>query len=411
MGYRFFLSYSRAQTQRHEIEEFFTKLSDSLGEILPRDGGRAGFYDGDIEPASDWGDVIATALGESRAMVCLLSEQYLDSPYCRKELSAFLTRIRAQGKRPADLIIPVTWTPMSRRLHPILAALQDGHRSYPDEYREKGVARLGRQNRYADEYVEIIEKIASVIKDNTNRILLGDSAVASLADTIDLIRPDTPDDELGPIGPKNPKFIFIAAHPTELPDTRVERQAYSNDGSYWWCPYQPPLSQAIGPVATEVTLQENLRFGEIDATSPTLLAKITLAATKNTPVAVLVDPWSLTVDRYRDIVRSIKDLAAGTPQVENRCSVFVSWNNEDPDTRVCAVPLEGHVTLALQVVGRMPLKYFYGRIDTLVEFRQKLVDTFRHMNFKTLDAATEPLPDVPAGGPPPTLTAVPGAGA
>ena len=407
MGYRFFLSYARVQAQRHEVEEFFTKLSDSLGEILPRNGGTPGFYDRDIEPGSDWGDKISTALGESRSMVCLLSEQYLDSSYCRKELSAFLARIKAQGKRAADLIIPVTWTPTTRQLHPILAALQNDHRSYPDEYREKGLARLSRQSRYEDMYVEIVEKLASIIKGNTDRIMLGDSVVPSLANTTDVLRPDAPDDELGPVGPKNPKFIFIAAHPTELPELKVERQGYSIDGSYWWCPYLPPHSQPIGPVVNEVTLQAKLRFGELQV-GPSLIGKISLAASKNTPVAVLVDPWSLTLDCYRDIVRSIKELAAEIPQVENRCSMFVSWNDDDPDTRVSAGSLAGHVNTALQVEGRQPLKYFFGRIDNLADFRQKLCDTFTNMNLKALDGATEPLPDVPAGAPPPTISGVSG---
>ncbi|MFL6245455.1 MAG: TIR domain-containing protein [Thermoanaerobaculia bacterium] len=407
MGYRFFLSYKRITSQRHEVEQFFTKLSDSLGEILPQDGSEPGFYDGDIEPASDWGDRISGALSESRAIVCLLSEQYLESSYCRKELSAFLTRLRQQGKRPADLVIPITWTPISRPLHPLLAALQDGYRSYPDEYREKGLARLGRQNRYADSYTEIVETLASVIRNNTNRIMLADSPVPSFAETIDEIRPDALDEELGPVGPKNPRFIFIAAHPTELPELKVERQGYSQDGSYWWCPYQPPDTQPIGPAVNEMVLQENLRFFEIHATSgPMLMRKISLAAAKNTPVAILVDPWSLTVDRYRDLVRTIKELAIEEPQVENRCGVFVSWNERDPDTQVNKVPLLGWVTSALQVDGRKPLKYCFERIEDLADFRQKLFDTFRTMNLKALDV-TGPLPDVPLGEPAPTLSAVP----
>ena len=407
MGYRFFLSYKRITENRHEVEAFFNRLSGSLAEILPQDGSTPGFYDGDIEPASDWGATISSALGQSRAIVCLLSEQYLGSEYCRKELSAFLLRLQNQKKRPKDLIIPVTWTPISQPLHPLLAALQDDYRSYPTEYRERGLARLGRQNRYADAYTEIVEKLASVIRDNTNRILLADSEVPPFANTIDLIRPETPDEELGEIGPKNPRFVFIAAHPTELPDMRAERRPYSHDGSYWWCPYQPPHPQAIGPAVNEMVLQENLRFFEIQATSPRLIQKIERAASKNTPVAVLVDPWSLTIDRYKDLVKSIRDLAVEQSGVENRCGVFVSWNAQDPDTQVNELPLHTHVTTTLHVQERQPLKYCYERIGDLAELRLKLFDAFRNMNLKALDAATEPLPDLPSSEPAPTLSVVP----
>src|SRR5438270_540670 len=413
MGYRFFLSYAHVRSQRDEVEDFFDKLNDYVTELLPRDTGSAGFFDREMEPGAQWGEAILTALRTSRTMVVLVTEQYLDSPYCGRELGAFKARADASPHHAADLIIPVTWTPVSRPLPLVLTALQDpmGNRAFPPEYAERGLARLSRQKKYEDAYTEVVERLADIIFRNSDR-LLDSPSIPPLQQTVNVLRPGDPVDGLGQLGPKNAKFVYIAAHPMELPPRKEARQAYGEEGGYWWCPFQPPEERWVGLVANEVVAQERLRYFEIPATSPDLLARIELAARSNTPVAILVDPWTLTVDRYNDIVNGIAALARETPEVEESCGVFVSWNNLDVDTQREGAALENHVNAALSLPGMKPPRHFHKQINDIGTFRTTLVDAFRTMKLRGLDNASASPAGIPdGGGPPPVLNAVRGGGA
>lgn len=410
MTYQFFLSYAHVDAQRVEVKNLFDKLTGFVTERLGRDQGQAGFIDQEIAPALEWGPAILAGLRTARSMICLLSEQYIDSDYSGRELGAFKARVDAMGYQGGGLIIPVLWTPITRPLPEVLAALQID-RSLPQSYLEKGLAYLSRLSKYQDDFIEVVYSLAAVVKKQTEASPLPESVtIPTLRQTVNVIRPNKPVGDLGPLGPKNPKFVYIAADPKDLPPQRVDRAAYGGEGGYWWCPYNPPESRAVGAMVNEAVLQANLRYGELPAEAPTLLNDIELAARNNTPVAILIDPWSLTVEWCRNLVREIATLAQASPAVSESCGLFVSWNEGDADTHREELLLRKYIEATFNFQGARPPKYFYPRIETIGGFRKLLDETLKSITLRAMDAITQRPPAAPAGGAPPTLSTVSGSG-
>jgi FxsC-like protein len=412
MAFQFFLSYAHVDAQRGEVKSFFDKLTGFVAELLPRDEGQVGFIDQQIAPALEWGPTILGGLRTARSMVCLLSEQYLDSDYSGRELAAFKRRVDELGYGGAGLILPVLWTPMARQLPNVLSALQTHDAELPQSYRDKGLAYLSRLRKYEDDVIEVIYRLAQLIAARTKASVLPESTmIPPLRHMPNLLRPDRPVGDLGPLGPKNPKFVFIAAHPNDLPPQRADRAAYGGEGGYWWCPYNPPESRAVGALVNEVVLQANLRYGELPAEAPNLLNDIELAAQNNTPVAIVIDPWSLTVNWCSQLVHDIVAMATTTPAVSESCGLFVSWNDDDPDTQREALLLNRQFEAIFNFQAGRPPKYFYPRVDSMGGFRRLLDETIKNITLRAMDAMTQRPPSAPAGGAAPTLSTVEGSGA
>jgi hypothetical protein len=112
MAYRWdvFLSYRRCDLWPEWVRDHFLPLlTHYLGEELGRDA--RVFVDTDvIETGSAWPLRLAEGLSESRAMVCLWSKQYFNSPWCLAELAHMRARETACGfatpANPECLIVP-----------------------------------------------------------------------------------------------------------------------------------------------------------------------------------------------------------------------------------------------------------------------------------------------------------------
>lgn len=397
MGYRFFVSYARADPRENEeIEEFVDDLSAEVVGAVGRNGGEPAFFDRHIEPARDWSEAILNGLCTSKALICLISESYVASNYCGREFSAFSQRLKQANALAADLIIPVIWRVVSRELPPPLAALQNDHIDFPRTYKELGLVRLKRKSRYHDDYMDVVEKLADVIVKNTTRSWIADTnKLPPLLQTPNAFQPGDAVPTVGPIGPKNAKFVYVVAAPHELPPQKEARAAYGDEGGYWWCPYQPPEELSIGAVATDAALQSQTRYGEL-APSDDLPSLVEVAARNNTPVAILVDPWSLMLEKYERLARSLRALAAESPVVDESCGVFVSWNSLDADTGKLRQRLEDAVRMAFTPEAGKTPRYYFPRLETLTDFRDQLVTTLREIKMRIMEK-TDPARAVGSG--------------
>lgn len=393
VAYQFFLSYARVQGQSTDVSEFFNDLADAVRAQMARDGGEAGFLDTTMEIGSDWRDTIATALRTCKSMICLLSEQYIDSDYCGREFAALSKRLAGLGiaVETSGLIIPVRWTLFDRKLPAVLGALQNDNRGFPSEYEEHGLQRLRRFNQYHDQYLQSVYKLADTIIATTRTRLIPDAVeILSLRQTPNAFRPgQAVTTDLGPLGPKNAKFVYVAAHPDELPPSRLERSAYNDEGGWWWCPYLPPEQQTIGDVANDAAREVRMRPGDLP-TSRELATNLAIAIRNNTPVAIFVDPWTLTLERYDRFVRDVCQLLK---DVEGDYGAFVTWNEADTDTAAQQRMLQAQVEVSF--TPHRPTEFYFPSIRTLPELRERIIEYLRGARARIMERG--PVRQVQAG--------------
>jgi FxsC-like protein len=384
MSYRFFLSYAREKTQQKDVEDFFDDLVAEVAPQLPR-GEAPGFLDRDsIEPSTDWSGSILEGLRTCKVLVCVTSEAYIDSDYCGRELEAFRARIAAAGRADANLIIVVRWAPNRRKLPALIEKLQYDHRSLPDLYASKGLLRLKRQQDPG--YRTVVQNIADLIVERSAADPLDDATVLpSLHDTPHPFRDPATDAPSRTVGPKNAKFVYIAANAAELRSMRSQCDAYGDEG-YFWCPFRPPTEETVGKTAFAVAADMGLRPAEI-AVGPDLLMHLRDASDSNTPVAIVVDPWSLGIRKYYDIGRDVDGYNSPT------CAVFVPWNPDDGETT------EKQEHLLSLVRRTFPARsvtsnetYYHERVSSIADLRERLRNVIQQMRFFTLTDGASPRP-------------------
>ncbi|MEA2413655.1 MAG: hypothetical protein QOI58_312 [Thermoanaerobaculia bacterium] len=400
MAFRFFLSYARIPAQRDEVEEFFNDLQDAVAVAIGRDGGDPGYFDSpapkkgeedkrafidvEIEAGRMWRTDIEDAIRTSKSMVALLSADYVNSDYCGREFAAFGNRLkRAKVNRPAsDLFIPVRWSDV-KSMPDALAEFQNDNSGYPRSYQEYGLLKLKKRQMYADDYHEVVETLAKMIASRTAGLIPDANAIPALQDTPNAFRLSSGVPEVGPLGPKNAKFVYIVAEPRELENVRKGREGYDKDGGYFWCPYHPPEKPSIGEVVGAVAQEMKVRPWELVITSASdLLTKIETAITNKSPVAVLIDPWSLSINRYDSLVRAIGKFAAEHPEISEAAGTFVPWNKADRETQDSLAALEQQVDVTF-ADGRP--KYHYPRIGALLDLRSALIEFLQAIRFKVFE--------------------------
>ncbi len=379
MAFRFFISYAHDDTQKEDVEEFFDDLVSEVSALLDRGEG-IGFLDHDtIEQSSAWGEAISDALRTCKVLVCLTSERYIGSDYCGKELEAFRARVVAEKKEKANLIIAVRWAPNLRNLPPLLEPLQYDRRGLPDLYATKGLLRLKRLRDPG--YLVVVQSLADLIVERSNAEPLPEaSTLPSLSDT-----PNAFSDPAGPAvrstGPKNAKFVYLAASSNELRAMRNSCDAYGDNG-YFWCPFCPPADETVGTTAYSVANAMKLRPDEIQP-GPDLLRELQAASDSNTPVAVVVDPWSLEIKKYYDHGRSIDSFNSPT------CAVFVPWNPYDVEMKEREVQLLTLVRKTFRArIATSKETYYQERVSSIAEFRDRLRDAIHQMRFQIWNDGT-----------------------
>jgi FxsC-like protein len=405
MAYRFFLSYARAdEGENAEVMEFVDYLKSEVAAAIGRDDGeKTAFIDGDIEPARDWSRDISEGLRTSKSLVCLMTPSYIDSVYCGREFAAFQQRLATAGALDQGLIIPVIWRPVKRELPTVLTKLQYDHPDLPRAYREEGLRQMKRVSRFHDDYHITVTRLAELIAGNTRASLLAEAeSITSLPHTPNAFRPGDAVEGIGAVGPKSAKFVFLVPHPVELPPQKKDRGAYDDEGGYWWRAYQPPEEQPIGVVANSAAVEVHAMYDHMPATDD-LADKLEIAAKNNTMIAVVVDPWALTLEKYDRLARAVRDKTQSSPAVRDACGVFVSWNNSDQETGAARAQLEEYVRAAF--VGTRPLQYFF-HLDTVADFRKQLVETLTAIKLRIVEKGRVGRPTQP--GPPLHSLNVPG---
>lgn len=351
-AYTFFFSYARADCDEY-LDRFFKDLSGRIRQQLGLGREKkVGFFDQpEIELGTDWLEELNGELQSCPVLVSLYSPAYFRSPYCGKEWEVFRRRRELyvnlqrqagnQDVRLPPVIKPVIWVPlMENQQAPDAVSGPQYFMGDPmEDHNRVGLLRMRRQHRnFEDSYELFIDRLKKEIIDVAREVELPrlvnfegldkmESAfhpatpVPAGAASITSIPPGTTHKK----GPMFVRFVFIAGDPDQFPKGARAREFYLQSGGREWMPYYPEYSSPIMLQAQRVAadleiLSDELHFSE------NLAEEVRQAERDGSMVIVFVDSWTAELTPYRQTLSSFDE------KHYFNCSIFVPWNEKDPQT-------------------------------------------------------------------------------
>jgi FxsC-like protein len=343
----FFLSYARLDRDTDPFEcikRFYEDLDRAIRRKKVIKAGTAGFFDGTgIQAGDQWPQALASALSNCRVLVCLYSSAYFNSEYCGKELAVFNSRIdNYLNAAPANttlprLILPVLLDP-PHGLGNIPEPLSDTQYvddGYPEIYREEGLAYLLKRNKpeLKDAYQDFLDEVEKKLLTMSALTL---PSLQSLPDikTVQsaFARPTVSNGSAGAAstssddsGPRYADFIYVAGKSEEIQPLGRSVANYGTEGELDWKPYLPDSPDEIGLLAQSAATREGFRYQRMPLDA-NLLNLIRDAENKNRIVILIVDTWTLRVQKYKQWMEDYDRLNFAN------CAALIVWNDKDLDT-------------------------------------------------------------------------------
>lgn len=340
----FFLSYARLDRDDDPFEcvrKFYADLDREIRQKKVIREGSAGFYDGTgIQQGDQWPDALGSALNACRALVCLYSPAYFDSEYCGKELAVFNSRVDAflhgspAGTSRPGLIIPVLLYPPHElgSTPEVLAETQYFDDDYPEIYRQEGLRYMFKRNnselkdRYQDFLDALVEKLLKATETpcppslaelpdiKTVQSAFHKSCVAAAAGAGKEVS-----------GPRHADFVYVAGTRDEIQPLGRSVDNYGVEGELDWKPYMPESPDEVGLIAQSAATKEGFRYQRVPLNA-NLLTFINDAEANNRIVIIIVDTWTLRVQKYKQWMQGYDR------QNFANCAALVVWNDKDSDT-------------------------------------------------------------------------------
>jgi FxsC-like protein len=374
----FFFSYAHAD-QNSYLDLFYKDLASEVRTLTGAAEPESGFLDRkDIEHGAVWDAALESGLQNSKIFVPIYSGSYFQKLYCGKEFGVFQDRLAKANLTGDPLILPVLWTPEANVLPEIpklIDKIQYKHGNYPPEYLTEGVLAMNRlgtpSGKFFNQYWGFVREFAKTIVATARAHPLPKLTVPLVA--IDKVKGPFP----GPSkpassdegGPRYVQFIFGAGNRAELKAAqRGTLKFYGSSGSDW----QPYLDQYQGTaesLAREVieAVGGNSRYEEVALTS-TLYQQVEQAASQDKIVVVLVDTWTLLIEKYYDMIAPLDHQAA------LNCLIVVVWNDQDQEASVTnKANLEKRVSLSFDTKLKLSHPSFFpNTIKSYDSFKSEL---------------------------------------
>ena len=370
----FFFSYARADLNSNPfLRKFYRELTAQIKLSETQEG----FFDQENLQAGDiWDAKLKEALETSKTLIFVCSPSYLRSEYCGKEFQACLTRQQAVGGSSTALI-PVIWGEPSDSLHSSIKAIQFKPRNVSDTYLEQGLANLMRLSKHRQAYKEfLIELARAVVAASRNHPLpqFHLPALSSIKSHFQSVNKGAGEN-------RQAFFSYVVAQPHELP--RSELRQYRDRGKDWR-PFDPEDNSPVGLVAIGAAVRQNLYPQELEADSR-LIDEIEEAEKQGDLVILLVDPWTVSVQRYRELMRQYDRI-----NFENS-AVLVVWNSPDAETTGKRTELEKALRTAFK--NKAGQKSIYSdKIDSAQDLKATLARTLTKLRNKFIDAGRIQVP-------------------
>jgi FxsC-like protein len=387
-SFRFFTSYAHADSSEDDLLRTFyhdlaVELMRTMG--LPQQE----FLDAaNIASGEDWRKSLAGALGSAKCLLAFYSPSYFNSAECGKEVAAFRTRLERFRNNPGNaglasvssLMVGVLWEnkfDISDRIPKSLTDYQYGVPHFQDAARKddpavlnntvevrrlesrdglRKIMQLKEANQdYQQAYIEIVYRYAAHIKaattqyDLSNYAFTGDYRTAKPEFPVQLSAAEAavPTPTTGTRGPKYVRVLFIVGKRDSFAgiNDRTNLEGYADDPQLWQ-PFLPDTDDEIGPIVLGAVASEKMNAEIVSASTGLDAAMldqiIENAARDNKVMVVIIDPWSVFIPTLQPVLKALdrRRTAYG--------SMFLCWNEKDPDTAGKASELQSQLEEAFE---------------------------------------------------------------
>jgi FxsC-like protein len=117
----------------------------------------------------------------------------------------------------------------------------------------------------------------------------------------------------------------LAGRKEDYQGKRRDISCYGDRGGYQWKPLLPPKPESIGAITPRVAGEKGLS-PHVLPVSKDLVKHLQKAEEDNTITILVVDPWSVKVESYNQLMRDYDRY-----RLDN-CAVIIVWNGADPET-------------------------------------------------------------------------------
>lgn len=375
----FFLSYARENLENY-VRRFYRDLNKTIQSLTKPGEGIDGFFDErTIELGQPWPEELSSALQSCKVFVSLYSPAYFAKDYCGREWQVFSTRqaahtpeVMAHEARPSSML-PILWVPESslpRPLPKVASDLQYTHGDFGELYARVGLRQLMMLQKYRDHYREFLARFADKLIQTANKNPLppdpNPQPITEVENAFQrqpgpTIKPSSYSNE----GPRYVQFVFVAGRRDELRGVREKLDPYGERGGRDWQPYLPDVPEEVGIIAQKITADEQFHFDAVPL-DDAVIARIEEAERQNNIVAIVVDTWSLCLERYKTAMREFDG------RKFLNCVVFVSWNSRDDETESKRADLidELNATFLYNCIERNPNCFL--EVGSHDEFKKEL---------------------------------------
>lgn len=399
-SYWFFFSYARSDRDaklgvEDHIHRFYEDLCKEV-EMQPKENDpplppdhETGFFDTKtIQTGATWEPEIEEALRTSRVMVSLCSPAYFTSEYCGKEFRVFLDRRNEYISRSASaehppMIQPILWG-RPGVLPEIIRKLQYSNDAYPPIYAGEGLRYMMRLDGHKDDYAKFTTQLARMIVATAEKHPLPHSPKGSPIAQIKSAfhcpagQATAHEESSGANRPTSAGFVFVAASSKAFTNLKLKTAVhyYGEEGRKDWCPYlpdEPVLFYALDAAKKHHLWPRELPVGK------DLLEKLEQSNRRREPVIILLDPWTLQIRDYQEIMRDV-----GRRAFRN-CAVMVPWYKNDEETEKIRAELETILNdvFEIKVMFKKSIHY-QDSIDSETKLKNRLLRTLAQIRGKLI---------------------------
>ncbi|HEX6184923.1 MAG TPA: FxsC protein, partial [Pyrinomonadaceae bacterium] len=166
-------------------------------------------------------------------------------------------------------------------------------------------------------------------------------------------------------GPSAAWYVYLAGRASDYSPVRKYRDCYGEDG-FEWQPHLPPEKDKIIGVLTAKAAAARGLMAQVLSPSLNLIEHLRKAEDTNTVTVLVIDPWSVRVGKFNELMRSYD-----RERFDN-CEVIIVWNDADGETPAQSAALKKELVEALGRNFRTVREVDRASVQSEKKFRQKL---------------------------------------
>jgi FxsC-like protein len=384
----YFFSYASADRNKY-LDQFYADLLTAVKSKAPSSLlDDVSFRDiHSIEPGVPWPKEISEALCSCKVFVYLHSPTYFTREGCGKEFKVILERLsKLESGNPVhkiSAIQPIYWggSKIPENVPNELSCIQLTHADYGEHYSAEGMLYV-LQTAEAKKYWEVVHALAKRI------CAAAANPLPSLIEDLPLwhdikplfpiiVTPTTSEraspQHRRPPHPRYARFVWVVGSRAEVAEVNECRSLEPYDETdipEEWRPFLPDCIDPARIIAQDAAREVKISYCNepFPRESKEFHRLLATWAAAYSPVFVIVDLWSLGVDRYRTALEIFES------QSFNRCLVIFPWNLKDKETRRDRDKLRELLLQTFPVeFSREDSSLVFDKITDITSFKDELV--------------------------------------